>query len=104
MGRRTSTCTHDPCRFQKPMPLPIYGPVALKKLNNFLLSIFLIRAHLIAGFTISHKVSKIVVSSFVSSVAHHTMDIIKNVFIETYSSWRILQLCLYNHVNPYSIS
>jgi hypothetical protein len=63
----------------------VYEPVALRKLNNFLLSIFLIGARLIAGFTISHKVSKIAVSSFVSSVTHHTMNIIKNVYIKTYS-------------------
>lgn len=82
----------------------IYKLLVLKKLNNFLHTIISNGAHLKAGFTILCKVSKNTLCHFISLITHHIVDIMTNVFIKTYSHWGLLQLSLYDHLNPYSIS
>jgi hypothetical protein len=63
-----------------------------------------IGANLTSGFTISYQVSKIAITTLISSVSHDTTIIIKNAFMETDSPPKIVQLSLYNHVNPCSSS
>jgi hypothetical protein len=82
---------------------PVYFLVALEKLNNFLPATLSIGAYLTSGFTISYKVSQTAIFSFISSVSHHTINIIQNIFIETDSTQKMVQLCLFNYVNPCSI-
>ena len=83
---------------------PIYEPLALANLNRSLPTIISNRAHLRAGDTISCRVSKYTFLLFISHVTHYIIDIITNLFIETCSSYKILQLSLYNLLNPCNIS
>ena len=78
--------------------------LALVKLNIFLPSTMSIRAHLIAGFTIPYCISKYFLWNSYFSCNIVCTKYSPNVIMSADRPWTIVQLSLFNHVNPWSIS
>ena len=82
----------------------VFVLLALDKLNIFLPSTFSIRAHLIPGFTISFWVSKSLLCICYFSCNFTCARYSPNIITGPDSPCKIVQLCLFNHVNPWSTS
>ena len=78
--------------------------LALDKMNIFLPSTLSIRAHLIPGFTISFSMSKSLLRICYFSCNFACARYSPNIITGPDSPGKIVQLSLFNHVNPSSIS
>ena len=82
----------------------VYVLLALDILIVFLPSTFLIRTHLIPGFTILFSMSKSLLCICYFSCNFACAKYSPNIITGPDSPGKIVQLSLFNHVNPSSIS